>query len=304
MDSLKDYLTEIARYPLLSGEQEIQLSRQVRRMMELQAMEGERTKAELREIKRGNRARDTIMNCNLRLVVHIAKRYTSRLKCNSLDIMDLIQEGCIGLHRAAELFDGSKGYKFSTYAYWWIRQAITRAIDTKERLIRVPQHTLEQVYKAARLQREHMQRTGEAMSAAALAQEMGIKVDELQMIVQRNIPHGSLDQLAQEGGSALIDLIASEDPGIEDQMSLQYSEQLQLAFFRLDERDRYIVSAYYGLEGTQQSQKKIAETLGITRSRVGQRCDCAMRRLRLMLTSKNGGQFDLRDMPSRLPKQA
>jgi RNA polymerase sigma factor (sigma-70 family) len=280
---MKDYLAEIGRYPLLTGEQEIQLSRQVRRMIELQAMEGERTKAELREIKRGQRARDTIMNCNLRLVVHIAKRYATRLKCNGLEMMDIIQEGAIGLHRAAELFDGSKGYKFSTYAYWWIRQSITRAIDTKERIIRVPQHLLDKIYRATKLQREYLQEHGRPISMVALAEEMEMTVDELQMILQRNTPHSSLDQMVGDNGSPLIDLIASEDPEIGDELSPVYAEQLKLAFFRLGERDRYVVSAYHGLNRPQQSQREIGETLGISRSAVGQRRENAVRRLRLMM---------------------
>jgi RNA polymerase sigma factor (sigma-70 family) len=280
---MKDYLAEIGRYPLLTGEQEIQLSRQVRRMIELQAMEGERTKAELREIKRGQRARDTIMNCNLRLVVHIAKRYATRLKCNGLEMMDIIQEGAIGLHRAAELFDGSKGYKFSTYAYWWIRQSITRAIDTKERIIRVPQHLLDKIYRATKLQREYLQEHGRPISMVALAEEMEMTVDELQMILQRNTPHSSLDQMVGDNGSPLIDLIASEDPEIGDELSPVYAEQLKLVFFRLGERDRYVVSAYHGLNGPQQSQREIGETLGISRSAVGQRRENAVRRLRLMM---------------------
>jgi RNA polymerase sigma factor (sigma-70 family) len=280
---MKDYLAEIGRYPLLTGEQEIQLSRQVRRMIELQAMKGERTKSELREIKRGQRARDTIMNCNLRLVVHIAKRYATRLKCNGLEMMDIIQEGAIGLHRAAELFDGSKGYKFSTYAYWWIRQSITRAIDTKERIIRVPQHLLDKIYRATKLQREYLQEHGRPISMVALAEEMEMTVDELQMILQRNTPHSSLDQMVGDNGSPLIDLIASEDPEIGDELSPVYAEQLKLVFFRLGERDRYVVSAYHGLNGPQQSQREIGETLGISRSAVGQRRENAVRRLRLMM---------------------
>jgi RNA polymerase primary sigma factor len=280
---MKDYLAEIGRYPLLTGEQEIQLSRQVRRMIELQAMQGERTKAELREIKRGQRARDTIMNCNLRLVVHIAKRYATRLKCNGLEMMDIIQEGAIGLHRAAELFDGSKGYKFSTYAYWWIRQSITRAIDTKERIIRVPQHLLDKIYRATKLQREYLQEHGRPIAMVALAEDMEMTVDELQMILQRNTPHSSLDQMVGDNGSPLIDLIASEDPEIGDELSPVYAEQLKLAFFRLGERDRYVVSAYHGLNGPQQSQREIGETLGISRSAVGQRRENAVRRLRLMM---------------------
>lgn len=286
VDSVKDYLAEIGRFPLLSGEQEIQLSRQVLRMRELVVLPGERTKSEQRAIKRGQRALETIMNCNLRLVVHIAKRYTSRLKCNSMDMMDLVQEGCIGLHRAAELFDGTKGYKFSTYAYWWIRQAITRAIDTKERLIRVPQHTLDLVYKASKLQREHMQQHGEPMPTAKLADEMNMKVDDLQMIMQRNIPHGSLDQLTHDDGSPILDLIAADQTDIDETLASEYGEQLKLAFFRLDEADRHIVSTCHGLYGTKQSQTQVAKELGITRSRVGQRHDRALRRMRLMITAQ------------------
>lgn len=285
VDSISDYLTEIGRFPLLTGEQEIQLSRQIARMQELQALPGNRTKVELRIIKRGQRALETIMNCNLRLVVHIAKKYTSRLKCNNMDMMDLIQEGCIGLHRAAELFDGTKGYKFSTYAYWWIRQAITRAIDTKERLIRVPQHTLDLIYKAARLQREHMQQHGQPMPTAALAKEMGIKVHQLQMMMRHNIPHGSLDQLTCDDGSPILDLIAAEDMEDDETLMPEYAEQLKLAFFRLEDLDRYIVSTYHGLNGPQKSQTNIAKELGITRSRVGQRHDRALRRMRLLMAA-------------------
>ena len=286
IDSMKDYLAAIGRYPLLTAEQEIQLSRQVRRMMELQAMEGERSKPEQREIKRGMRARDTIMNCNLRLVVHIAKRYGNRLKCNGLEMMDIIQEGSIGLQRAAELFDGTKGYKFSTYAYWWIRQAITRAIDTKERLIRVPQHLLDKIYRVTRIQRQHLQEHGEPISAVMLADQMEMTVDELEMIMQRNTPHSSLDQLTIKNGSKLsplVDLIASDDPDPDDSLAPFYAEQLQLAFSYLSDTDQYVVSAYHGLGGCQQSQREIAESLGISRSAVGQRRERSLRRLRLMM---------------------
>ena len=286
MDALKDYLNEIARYPLLSGEQEIQLSRQVHRMLELKAMPGERTKQQLREIRIGDRARNTIINCNLRMVVHIAKKYTNRLKSNGMDMMDLIQEGSIGLHRAAELFDGTKGYKFSTYAYWWIRQAITRAIETKERLIRVPQHMLDAVYKASRMQREHIQEHGRPMPVADMAAALDMTADQLQLLIQRNMPHSSLDQLAREDGSPLIELIAYEDEGIDDSLTEEYAHQLQLAFFRLEERDRYIVSHYHGYRAKQQTQRQIAETLGLTRSRVGQCRENAVRRMRLMMAQK------------------
>jgi RNA polymerase sigma factor (sigma-70 family) len=280
-DSMKDYLVEIGRFPLLTGEQEIQLSRQVRRMIELQAMEGERTKAELREIKRGQRARETMMNCNLRLVVHIAKRYTTRLKCNGLELMDLIQEGAIGLNRAVELFDGTKGYKFSTYAYWWVRQSITRAIDTKERLIRVPQHILDTTYKIAKLQREHMQQHGKSMTTAECANALGITQHEVQSYMMRNIPHSSLDQQVSDTGSALGDLIADE-PAPEE-LHQEYGEQLQLSLMELNDLDRKIVCGYYGIGATQQSQHEMSKELGVTRSAVGDRHRRTMRRLRLRL---------------------
>jgi RNA polymerase primary sigma factor len=285
MDVIKTYLCEIGRYPLLTGEQEIQLSRQIMRMRELQAMPGDRSDTEQREIKRGQRAIQKIMNCNLRLVVHIAKRYVSKLKCNSMDMMDLIQEGSLGLHRAAELFDGTKGYKFSTYAYWWIRQSITRAIDSKERLIRVPQHMLEVIYRASKLDREYMQRHGQSMPLALLAEELEIGREQLQSILKLNIPHGSLDTTIHDDGTSIIDLIAAEAAPTDDLLTPEYVEQLQLAFFRLDDIDRHVLSMHYGLDGEYQSQAKIASSLNVSRSAVGQRHTRAIRRMRFMMAS-------------------
>lgn len=285
MDQIKTYLCEIGRYPLLTGEQEIQLSRQIMRMRELQALPGDRSDIEQREIKRGQRAIQKIMNCNLRLVVHIAKRYVSKLKCNNMDMMDLIQEGSLGLHRAAELFDGTKGYKFSTYAYWWIRQSITRAIDSKERLIRVPQHMLEVIYRASKLDREYMQRHGQSMPLALLAEELGIGREQLQSILKLNIPHGSLDTAIHADGTSIIDLIAAEAAPTDELLTPEYVEQLQLAFFRLDDIDRHVLSMHYGLDGEYQSQAKIASTLNVSRSAVGQRHTRAVRRMRFMMAS-------------------
>jgi len=283
---MKDYLIEIGRYPLLTGEQEIQLSRQVQRMIELQAMEGEHTKMELRAIKRGQRARETMMNCNLRLVVHIAKRYTRRLNCNGMDLMDLVQEGAIGLNRAVELFDPTKGYKFSTYAYWWVRQSISRAIDTKERLIRVPQHVLDVTHKIAKLQHDHLQQHGRPMTTAECAEQIGMNQEELQALIVRSMTHSSLDRLLGESGLPLVDLIAAEETSDDDLLAPQHGEQLQQALSFLDSQDRSIVCSYHGIGSPKKTQGKIAEQLGITRSAVGQRHDRSMRRLRLMLAQK------------------
>ena len=286
-DSFKQYLNAIGRYPLLSAEQEIQLSRQVRRYLELRDAEGERTKQEQREMRIGVRARDMIINCNLRLVVHISKRYITRLQSNNMDLMDLIQEGALGLHRAAEMFDGTKGYKFSTYAYWWIRQAITRAIDTKERLIRVPQHALEKTYAAAKAQREFAQANGRTPTAREVAEIINVKVDELLMLMERNRPHRSLDALITEDGSTVLDIIADEygiDEDHNPEEVCERMEQLQLAFFRLDPFDRDVVRLNYGIGcNAPQSYAEIGRNLGVCRERVRQRAQRAQRKLKLIL---------------------
>ena len=150
-DSLSDYLKEIGRYPLLTPSQEIELSRQAQRYIELRDTEGKpETPQEHRQYRVGKRAFDKMMTSNLRLVVNIAKKFVGRAG-HTYGIMDLIQEGCIGRHRAVELFDSSRGYKFSTYSYWWIRQAICRGIDTSDRTIRIPIHALEKLNRLMKL---------------------------------------------------------------------------------------------------------------------------------------------------------
>jgi len=282
-DHFRDYLNEIARYPLLTPDQEIQLSRQVHRMLELEAMPGDRTMREKREIKVGARARDSIIRSNLRLVVHIAKRYNSRLRHNSLDMMDLIQEGALGLHRAAEKFDGTKGYRFSTYAYWWIRQAINRGIDTKERLIRVPQHMIERIYSITRIQSEFAQEHGRHPSIKEISEIIDLPMDELTMLLQRNTTHSSLDSLAVEDGSALIDMIPSQTDNSDD-LTNEYYDQLHLAFFKLDPAEREILAGQYGLNDTPHiTMREIGERQGVSRERIRQKMVVAQQKLRIAL---------------------
>lgn len=288
-DSVKEYLNAIARYPLLSAEQEIQLSRQVQAMREIDAA-AELTPQQRRIVKRGHKAKNTIISCNLRLVVHVAKKYMRRLGGSNMELMDLIQEGNVGLHRAAELFDGTKGYKFSTYAFWWIRQAITRAIDTQERMIRVPQHNLERIYRAIKVQEEYARQHGRSPSMAELAQLMEIEVNELVMLLSRNVQIKSLDSLVADDGSPLIDFIADESPLNEEHTYAEQSErmeQLQLAFFRLDKDDRNAVAKRYGIYGLEpKSNADIAREEGVSRERIRQRVQKAERKLRLLM----GGQ--------------
>ena len=179
-DSFADYLKEIGRYPLLTPSQEIELSRQAQRYIELRDTEGKpATPQEHRQYRVGKRAFDKMMTSNLRLVVNIAKKFVGRAG-HTYGIMDLIQEGCIGLHRAVELFDSSRGYKFSTYSYWWIRQAICRGIDTSDRTIRIPIHALEKLHRLMKLREAYRKENpGEELTLRQASELMGVSQDQL-----------------------------------------------------------------------------------------------------------------------------
>ena len=283
-DTTREYLQSIGRYPLLTATQEIQLSRKVQKYMELRQLDGERTPEEKRQIKAGIKARDAIVNCNLRLVVHIAKRYTGRLKSSNMELMDLVQEGSFGLQRAAELFDAARGYKFSTYAYWWIRQSLQRAIDTKERLIRVPQQVIDRAYKALRMESEFMQTNGRKPTKTELAALMGITLDQLMALLDCNAVHQSLDVLITDDGNPLLDLIAS--PTEELYESDYDKEHLQLAMFYLSDKEQDLINKRYGLGPDEPEPlvlSLIAAQHNVSRERVRQKIDTACRKLRLMM---------------------
>jgi RNA polymerase sigma factor (sigma-70 family) len=282
-DPLSDYLAAITKFPLLTAEQEIQLGRQVARYMELRNAPGERTKQELRQIKIGIRARDTIVKSNLRLVVHAAKKYSNCLKSNNMELIDLIQEGAFGLQRAAELFDPSRGYKFSTYSYWWIRQSISRAIYNNERLVKIPQRVLDKLYQATKAEAEFVQVNGRTPTRRELAAIIGITAEELATLVNYNAPHASLNQSFTDDGNCIIDLIA--DPNVPDEMMTdEYSEQLQLAFFYLSDSDREVIARRYGLNGEAETLTAIAQDRGVSRERVRQQTEVAKNKLKLLMT--------------------
>lgn len=253
--------------------------------MELRALDGERTPEEKRQIKAGIKARNAIVNANLRLVIHIAKRYTGRLKSSNMELMDLVQEGSFGLQRAAELFDASRGYKFSTYAYWWIRQSLQRAIDMRERLIRVPQQVLDRAYKALRMESEFMQANSRKPTKEELATLMGITLDQLLVLLDCNVTHQSLDVLITDDGNPLLDLIAS--PTEELYESDYDTEHLQLAMFHLTDNEQDLINKRYGLgpdEPEPLMLARIAVQNNVSRERVRQRLDIACNKLKLMLT--------------------
>lgn len=244
--SFKNYLKEIARYPLLTVDQEIQYGRRIARMRELKELDRELTATENREIRSGQRARDRFMQCNLQLVVHVAKKYEHRTR-QSLEVMDLIQEGNLGLARAVELFDPTRGYKFSTYAYWWIRQGIQRAIAQNDAMIRIPTAMHDMMFKVNRVRRELGQRLGRTPSIKEIANEIGVDVASLQDTVRRSYAVTSLNVIPQSAESVtLMDMIADPRslPDI-DAMSISHQAEQAMECFEqyLDDKSKFVVRA-------------------------------------------------------------
>jgi RNA polymerase primary sigma factor len=279
-DATRDYLEAISRYPLLTTQQEIQLARKIAQYMELRDNPSP-TPAEQRLIKAGLKARATMVNCNLRLVVHIAKRYTGRIK--SMDMLDLCQEGNIGLQRAAEKFDASRGYKFSTYAYWWIRQSLKRAIDSKERMIKIPIHMIDRIFKALQVEIEYMKEHGRKPSKTELAEVMGLTIEQLLALVDCNSAHISLDELVTDDGNSLLDLIAS--PEVDIDYDLDYSkEHVQLALSYLTDMEQDLINKRYNQDLTFTA---IAKEHNVSRERIRQRTTRTHRRLRQLMAKSH-----------------
>lgn len=213
-DNIKDYLNSIAKYPLLTPQQEIQLGRRIARWRELKDLERSLSIDEKRELRSGERARQRFIQSNLQLVVHVARKYDRR-RNKSLEFMDLIQEGNIGLARAVELFDPLRGYRFSTYAYWWIRQGITRALMVQDAMIKLPSTLHEMLFKINRTAHHLGHLLGREPSMKELADAVEISVDELLMTLKRAYHVTSLDQKIYDSESnSIIDAIA--DPSCLD----------------------------------------------------------------------------------------
>lgn len=286
IDSVKYYLNEIGRYPLLTAEQEIQLSRQVDAAKPLSG-KTELTAEEKRVLRVAERATRKLINCNLRLVVTVAKQYVRRLNGSGMELMDLVQEGALGLTRAVELFDGTKGYKFSTYAYWWIRQAITRGIDSKERLIRVPQHGLDKVYKVVRYQKQYLQMHGKMPTLAELAEATDLELEHLQLLLARNAWHRSLDEMVVETGSPILDMIPdaeATDRQIDCMEKDEKAAMLSVALNCLSPEELHTISRRYGLGGEEpMTLSSIASEDDVSRERVRQRVQLAHNKMRLQL---------------------
>ncbi|GAA1770771.1 RNA polymerase sigma factor [Luedemannella helvata] len=290
-DSVRAYLKQIGKVPLLNAEQEVDLAKRIEaglyaaERLRAAEEEGEKLVLALRRdldwISRdGDRAKNHLLEANLRLVVSLAKRYTGR----GMAFLDLIQEGNLGLIRAVEKFDYTKGYKFSTYATWWIRQAITRAMADQARTIRIPVHMVEVINKLGRIQRELLQDLGREPTPEELAKEMDItpeKVLEIQQYAREPI---SLDQtIGDEGDSQLGDFIEDSEAVVAvDAVSFSLlQDQLQQVLQTLSEREAGVVRLRFGLtDGQPRTLDEIGQVYGVTRERIRQIESKTMSKLR------------------------
>ncbi|WP_420099088.1 RNA polymerase sigma factor [Corynebacterium sp.] len=290
-DSVRAYLKQIGKVALLNAEQEVSLAKRIEaglyahHKMDEFKQSGEKIspmqRRDFREIERdGRKAKNHLLEANLRLVVSLAKRYTGR----GMAFLDLIQEGNLGLIRAVEKFDYTKGYKFSTYATWWIRQAITRAMADQARTIRIPVHMVEVINKLGRIQRELLQDLGREPTPDELAREMDITVDKVLEIQQYAREPISLDQtIGDEGDSQLGDFIEDSEAVIAvDAVSFTLlQDQLQDVLHTLSEREAGVVKLRFGLtDGMPRTLDEIGQVYGVTRERIRQIESKTMSKLR------------------------
>jgi RNA polymerase primary sigma factor len=259
-DSLQLFLNEAGRYPLLTAAQEVELAKR---------------------IERGDKAaKDTMINSNLRLVVSIAKKYQG----HGLSLLDLIQEGIIGLIRAVEKFDWRRGYKFSTYATWWIRQAVQRGVANKSRTIRIPVHIVEREQKIARAERELLGELERQPTVEELAKRTKLPLKQVIEVKEAARSVASTDQpLGSDGDATIGDLVAADaDPSTEEAAAAALrTDAVQRALAELSDRERAVIELRFGLGGSGEptSLEQIGKTLGITRERVRQIEAEALRRL-------------------------
>ena len=293
-DMVRTYLHEIGRVPLLTHEQEIVYGKQVQKMMTLLAEKEKVSELSLKEwadnaqmseielnriIREGQRAKQKMIEANLRLVVAIAKKYQKR----NMEFLDLIQEGSLGLERGVEKFDPTRGYKFSTYAYWWIRQAITRAIAQQARTIRLPIHITEKLNKIKKTQRELAQKLGRSAETAEIAAQLELKPEQVREYLSIARQPISLDvRVGENQDTELSELL--EDEGISpDRYATQQllRQDLFNLMAELSPQQQEVIALRFGLnDGKELSLAKIGQRMSISRERVRQLEHQALAQLR------------------------
>ena len=287
VDLVRSYLRDIGRVPLLTHEQEITLGRQVQDLMDLESMEhelesrdgGKPSRQQLaqaaglsevqlkRKFQHGRRAKERMVAANLRLVVSVAKKYTKR----NMELLDLIQEGTIGLVRGVEKFDPTRGYKFSTYAYWWIRQGITRAIAEKSRTIRLPIHITEMLNKLKKGQRELSQDLGRTPTVTELAQFVDLPEDDVKDLMCRARQPVSLEMKVGDGDDTeLLELLSGDGDLPSDQVEEECLKgDLRCLLSQLPHLQEQVLRMRYGMDGEEpMSLTGIGRILGMSRDRV------------------------------------
>lgn len=271
-DPVRMYLKEIGRVPLLSADEEILLAQQIEA--------GAKEDASYKDMRAGEKAKQKLIDANLRLVVSIAKRYVGR----GMLFLDLIQEGNLGLIKAVDKFDYTKGYKFSTYATWWIRQAITRAIADQARTIRIPVHMVETINKLIRISRQLLQDKGREPLPEEIAEGMGISVErvrEIQKIAQEPV---SLETpIGEEEDSHLGDFIEDQDAIAPDDAAsyILLKEQIEDVFSCLTEREQQVLVLRFGLkDGKPRTLEEVGQHFNVTRERIRQIEGKALTKLR------------------------
>ena len=286
-DPISWYLATIGRIPLLTPAEEIELGNQVQQLMQLTedgsiAADSDQFDGKQRRLIRvGQRAKQRMMKANLRLVVSVAKKYQGK----GLELLDLIQEGSLGLERAVEKFDPTRGYKFSTYAFWWIRQSMTRAIACQSRTIRLPVHLSERLTTIRKVSLDLAHKLGAMPSRLEIAEAMDMPVEELDSLLRQALTTSSLDAPVngEEGRSFLGDLIADsslEEPldRVEQRM---HHEQLGRWMSHLSDQEQHVLTLRFGLNGNERhTLAEIGRLLDVSRERVRQVELKALRKLR------------------------
>lgn len=278
-NTVRDYLQAIGRTPLLKAEEEVKLANQIQAALPLVDKKN-LTPEEKKIVWQGQKAKQKMVQANLRLVVSIAKKYQNR----GLSLLDLIQEGSIGLMRATEKFDATKGYKFSTYSYWWIRQAMTRAIANHARTIRLPIHITQDLNKIKKITRQLSQKLGRKPTESEIVAELDIDMDKLRSLTRaaKITSTKSLNLAIDDNQTELGEILADESNSPSDFVKeIETRDKIENLLHTLSPKQRDVITLRYGLkDGRVMTYEQIGNVCGISRERVRQITSKAMKLLK------------------------